>query len=129
MIAQKILICPKKSCGAFLVKSNLTFRRQKEQFSDGVGYSWIDTLKEYATNNVQGISNLHTNASYQMHYLIKEPKGSLMIHLRRKKLTGTVVFLKDISLKKRAWRVLFAGFLEKIGDALKILLGGRKRVL
>lgn len=24
--------------------------RQKEQFSDGVGYSWIDSLKEYANN-------------------------------------------------------------------------------
>lgn len=22
--------------------------RQKEQFSDGVGYSWVDSLKEYA---------------------------------------------------------------------------------
>ncbi|MBD3243439.1 MAG: asparagine synthase B [Chitinivibrionales bacterium] len=27
-------------------------RRQKEQFSDGVGYSWIDSLKEYADNEV-----------------------------------------------------------------------------
>jgi len=26
--------------------------RQKEQFSDGVGYSWIDTLREYATSQV-----------------------------------------------------------------------------
>jgi len=26
--------------------------RQKEQFSDGVGYSWIDTLKEQAENKV-----------------------------------------------------------------------------
>lgn len=26
--------------------------RQKEQFSDGVGYSWIDTLKEYAEKEV-----------------------------------------------------------------------------
>ncbi len=26
--------------------------RQKEQFSDGVGYSWIDTLKEYVDNQV-----------------------------------------------------------------------------
>jgi asparagine synthase (glutamine-hydrolysing) len=26
--------------------------RQKEQFSDGVGYSWIDTLKEVANNEV-----------------------------------------------------------------------------
>ncbi len=26
--------------------------RQKEQFSDGVGYAWIDSLKEYAANRV-----------------------------------------------------------------------------
>jgi asparagine synthase (glutamine-hydrolysing) len=26
--------------------------RQKEQFSDGVGYSWIDSLKEYAERQV-----------------------------------------------------------------------------
>ncbi|XNM75186.1 hypothetical protein ACLK2A_03780 [Escherichia coli] len=26
--------------------------RQKEQFSDGVGYSWIDTLKEVAAQQV-----------------------------------------------------------------------------
>jgi asparagine synthase (glutamine-hydrolysing) len=26
--------------------------RQKEQFSDGVGYSWIDGLKSHAASNV-----------------------------------------------------------------------------
>jgi len=26
--------------------------RQKEQFSDGVGYSWIDSLRDYATKKV-----------------------------------------------------------------------------
>ena len=26
--------------------------RQKEQFSDGVGYSWIDSLKSYANSQV-----------------------------------------------------------------------------
>ncbi|MEA7520249.1 asparagine synthase-related protein, partial [Salmonella enterica subsp. enterica serovar Virginia] len=26
--------------------------RQKEQFSDGVGYSWIDTLKEVAAKQI-----------------------------------------------------------------------------
>lgn len=26
--------------------------RQKEQFSDGVGYSWIDTLKDWASSQV-----------------------------------------------------------------------------
>lgn len=30
--------------------------RQKEQFSDGVGYSWIDTLKELAENNVSDVA-------------------------------------------------------------------------
>jgi len=29
--------------------------RQKEQFSDGVGYSWIDGLKEYADNHVSDV--------------------------------------------------------------------------
>lgn len=29
--------------------------RQKEQFSDGVGYSWIDTLKELAENKVSDV--------------------------------------------------------------------------
>ncbi len=35
--------------------------RQKEQFSDGVGYSWIDTLKEIATEKVSDemMSNAH----------------------------------------------------------------------
>ncbi|CAD7082390.1 unnamed protein product [Hermetia illucens] len=26
--------------------------RQKEQFSDGVGYAWIDTIREYATSHI-----------------------------------------------------------------------------
>ena len=29
-------------------------RRQKEQFSDGVGYQWIDGVKEYARNKYPG---------------------------------------------------------------------------
>ncbi|WP_417347763.1 asparagine synthase B [Ferrimonas sp.] len=35
--------------------------RQKEQFSDGVGYSWIDTLKEHAEAQVsdQDLQNAH----------------------------------------------------------------------
>lgn len=28
--------------------------RQKEQFSDGVGYSWIDKLKDHAETQVRG---------------------------------------------------------------------------
>ena len=35
--------------------------RQKEQFSDGVGYSWIDSLKEYVDEQVsdQDLANAH----------------------------------------------------------------------
>ena len=35
--------------------------RQKEQFSDGVGYSWIDSLKELVENEVS--DNMFKNAS------------------------------------------------------------------
>lgn len=37
--------------------------RQKEQFSDGVGYNWIDTLKEVASREVS--DNLLKNARYR----------------------------------------------------------------
>jgi len=39
--------------------------RQKEQFSDGVGYSWIDTLKEIADREVS--DDQLKNASYRFH--------------------------------------------------------------
>ena len=32
--------------------------RQKEQFSDGVGYSWVDGLKEYASKVSQSSPSL-----------------------------------------------------------------------
>jgi len=37
--------------------------RQKEQFSDGVGYSWIDTLRELVSNKVS--DDQLTNAKYR----------------------------------------------------------------
>jgi asparagine synthase (glutamine-hydrolysing) len=37
--------------------------RQKEQFSDGVGYSWIDSLKEVAENQVT--DEMFTNAKFR----------------------------------------------------------------
>ena len=33
--------------------------RQKEQFSDGVGYSWIDSLKEFVEEQVSDLSLIH----------------------------------------------------------------------
>lgn len=40
--------------------------RQKEQFSDGVGYSWIDTLKETANQQIsdQTLANAHFRFPY-----------------------------------------------------------------
>ncbi|MDC7995392.1 asparagine synthase B [Altibacter sp. HG106] len=40
--------------------------RQKEQFSDGVGYSWIDTLKEMVANEVS--DEQLANAKYRFPY-------------------------------------------------------------
>ena len=41
--------------------------RQKEQFSDGVGYDWIDTLKEVVEDNVsdEQMKNAHHKFSIQ----------------------------------------------------------------
>jgi len=38
--------------------------RQKEQFSDGVGYSWIDTLREMTTSQVSDQQMAHVNERF-----------------------------------------------------------------
>ena len=38
--------------------------RQKEQFSDGVGYNWIDTLKEYASTRVSDYQMAHARERF-----------------------------------------------------------------
>ncbi len=45
-----------------LLPESITWR-QKEQFSDGVGYSWIDSLKEVASNEVT--DEMMTNAKFR----------------------------------------------------------------
>lgn len=42
-------------------------RRQKEQFSDGVGYSWIDTLKERAESDVTDVAFEMATARFPVH--------------------------------------------------------------
>ncbi|MEC4728317.1 asparagine synthase B [Shewanella sp. D64] len=46
--------------------------RQKEQFSDGVGYSWIDGLKELAAEKVDNLKLV--NAKYKFPYNTPETK-------------------------------------------------------
>ncbi len=44
--------------------------RQKEQFSDGIGYNWIDSLKEFAE---ESISDLELK-SYQINFSYNTPQ-------------------------------------------------------
>ena len=38
--------------------------RQKEQFSDGVGYNWIDTLKQVADENVSDLQMKYASSRF-----------------------------------------------------------------
>ena len=74
--------------------------RQKEQFSDGVGYSWIDTLKKVTA---QAVSDTE---------MANAPGASRSTRLRTKKNTSTVPSSKSIFPVKvppaacRAYRAL-----------------------
>jgi asparagine synthetase B (glutamine-hydrolysing) len=72
--------------------------RQKEQFSDGVGYSWIDTLKEIAEKVTD---EMMANAKFRFHKILHKIK----------KNTDTEQFLKNISLVKQL-HLLFLLFLR-----------------
>tara|TARA_R100000935_G_scaffold58415_1_gene95327 strand:+ start:32643 stop:34331 length:1689 start_codon:yes stop_codon:yes gene_type:complete len=52
--------------------------RQKEQFSDGVGYSWIDTLKEVVNREVT--DDMMANAQYR--FPIQTPSSKEEFHYR-----------------------------------------------
>ena len=58
--------------------------RQKEQFSDGVGYNWIDTLKDI------------TIKRYQMIYLKMQNINSPSKHPKQKKNITTEIFSLNI---------------------------------
>ncbi|WP_413722297.1 asparagine synthase B [Sodalis sp. RH24] len=54
-----------RECFASYLPESIAWR-QKEQFSDGVGYSWIDTLKEMAGKQItdQQLANAHFRFPY-----------------------------------------------------------------
>ncbi|MBV1910766.1 MAG: asparagine synthase B, partial [Kangiellaceae bacterium] len=41
--------------------------RQKEQFSDGVGYNWIDSLKEYAEQEISDAEFMNASTEFPLH--------------------------------------------------------------
>ena len=45
--------------------TNDIIHRQKEQFSDGVGYNWIDTLKDVVDKEVSDKLLQNANTSFQ----------------------------------------------------------------
>ena len=60
MIMEKVAVTKKVVREAFsdMLPESVDWR-QKEQFSDGVGYSWIDTLKEYTSQAVSDEQMAH----------------------------------------------------------------------
>jgi asparagine synthase (glutamine-hydrolysing) len=61
VIEKKIL---REACSDLLPRSILW--RQKEQFSDGVGYGWIDYLKSFAERHVTDIELLHASERFKV---------------------------------------------------------------
>ena len=53
--------------------------RQKEQFSDGVGYSWIDGLKEYCESQVSD-----AELASAAHRFVHNPPGTKEGYLYRR---------------------------------------------
>ena len=55
--------------------------RQKEQFSDGVGYSWIDTLKALTAEAVSDEQMAHAARTVSYQYAAKQGRILLSQHL------------------------------------------------
>jgi asparagine synthase (glutamine-hydrolysing) len=62
--------CIRKAFEEFLPESIVW--RQKEQFSDGVGYGWIDTLKRIAEENIS--DDMMANAKYKFNINVPRSK-------------------------------------------------------
>ena len=64
-----------RECFAHYLPESVAWR-QKEQFSDGVGYGWIDSLKQRAEENVSG--QQLQNAAYRFPVNTPDTKEALM---------------------------------------------------
>ncbi len=83
--------------------------RQKEQFSDGVGYSWIDSLKEYVSQQVSD-SDLE-NAHYRYPINTRIAKKPIII----------APFLSRISQEKRQLSVFLTASLWRVQRPKRLL--------
>ena len=99
--------------------------RQKEQFSDGVGYSWIDSLREYAETQVS--DQMLANAKYR--YPINTPLTKEAYFYRSifaeffplESAARTVPYGKSVACSTSAaiaWDKAFAGMADPSGRAV-----------
>lgn len=99
--------------------------RQKEQFSDGVGYSWIDSLREYAETQVS--DQMLANAKYR--YPINTPLTKEAYFYRSifaeffplESAARTVPYGKSVACSTPAaiaWDKAFAGMADPSGRAV-----------
>lgn len=103
------------------------YKRQKEQFSDGVGYSWIDSLKAYADEKVSD-SELE-NARYRFPYNSPETKEAYLYrsifeeHFPLDSAAETVPGGKSVACSTPAaiaWDEAFARMADPSGRAVNV---------
>lgn len=99
--------------------------RQKEQFSDGVGYSWIDTLKKIASENVT--DEMMRNARFRFPVNTPQNKEEYMYrsifseHFPSDQAAATVPSVPSIACSTSealAWDASFKGNADPSGRAV-----------
>lgn len=102
--------------------------RQKEQFSDGVGYGWIDTLKKIASEQVT--DEMMTNAKYRFPVHTPMNKEEYMYrtiyseHFPSDEAAACVPSLASIACSTEAalaWDASFQGNADPSGRAVKMV--------
>ncbi len=101
--------------------------RQKEQFSDGVGYSWIDGIKEYAEQTITDEELALAQTEFVLH--TPDTKEALLYrrlfakHYPGQAAAKTVLFQKSIACstpKALEWSQHFIGKEDPSGRAIQI---------
>jgi asparagine synthase (glutamine-hydrolysing) len=99
--------------------------RQKEQFSDGVGYSWIDSLKEFAEAQISDLEK--QRAEIDFHINPPDTKEGLYYrklfasHFKSNSAAATVPSGKSIACSTKealAWDISFQGNEDPSGRAI-----------
>jgi asparagine synthase (glutamine-hydrolysing) len=105
---------------------DVVLKRQKEQFSDGVGYSWIDSLKAHAASRVTGLDM--ENARFRFAHNTPDSKEGYLYravfeeHFPLPSAVETVPGGKSVACstpEALAWDASFQAMNEPSGRAIK----------